>query len=491
MNTLFRNLLFAGILMFLTSAISGCMTKSPETNAINISGQWKIINEDNLKISKSDYDDSNAPVINLPGNWTDLIQKNESMTTLLWLRKAVYIDNSFSGSELILELGKISVAEEVYFNGCFIGGTGGMPKGEKTIDYRFAWQTPRYYLIPKFLIKFNQDNIISIRVFSHIINGVTGNLQISEIWNEFPYRLKDLLPVMINYFSIIINLFFFLLFFIQYLYDRSRMLFLYVALTAMSDIILSLCVINLPFYINGMFRYKALFIAYSSINVFMALLMQEIFSRRYKHSTFLLLLFYCLSITIILLPQTTRVFAGYTRVAVTIFAFTFQLYAITGLILSIIKNLHRFWLFLFIIPVVLSTLRNAYYILTMNYDAIYISIFLHVPIITTIFILFLFYDFESQKRSNETIFQSLRKKAQRLQHNLSKSKGINAKLQPNEIVYNLIDYLDENFTQTYNRTELSKQFGLNENYMLQLFKKQQVKQYQIILTLNASIRPLK
>jgi len=471
MNNIFRNLLFAGILILFISAVPGCIKHSPESPAINISGKWKIINEDNLKFSKPEYDDSNADVIDIPGNWMNFIQKNESMTTLLWLRKAVYIDNSFSNSELILELGKISVAEEVYFNGCFIGGTGGMPKGDKTIDYRFAWQTPRYYLLPKFLIKFNQTNIISIRVFSHVINGVTGNLKISEIWNEYPYRLRDLMPVMINYFSIIINMFFFFLLFIQYFYDRSRLLFLYLALTALSDIILSLCVVNIPFYISGMIRYKALFIAYSSINVFMALFMQELFNRRYKHSTLLLLLFYCLSITIILLPQTTRVYIGYTRIAVTIFAFACQLYAITGLLLSVIKNLNKYWLFLFIVPVVLSTLRNAYYILNMNYDAIYISIFLHVPIIITIFILFLFYDFDSQKRINETIFQSMRRKAQRLQYNLSKSKQTNAKLQPNEIIYNLIEYIDINFTKTYNRAELSRQFGLNENYMLQLFKK--------------------
>lgn len=463
--------MFTGILIFFVSAVPGCIKHPPEKHAVNISGKWKIINEDNLKFSKSEYDDSDAAVIDLPGNWMNLIQKSESMTTLLWLRKAVYIDDSFSNSELILELGKISVAEEVYFNGCFIGSTGGMPKGNKTIDYRFAWQTPRYYLIPKFLIKFNQKNIISIRVFSHVINGVTGNLQISEMWNEYPYRLGDLMPVMINYFSIIINMFFLFLFFIQYSYDRSRLLFLYLALTAMSDVVLSLCVVNFPFYISGMIRYKTLFIAYSSINVLMALFMQEVFNRRYKHSTLILLLFYCLSITIIILPQTTRVYIGYTRIAVTIFAFACQVYAITGLLLSIIKNLHKYWLFLFVVPVVLSTLRNAYYLLIMNYDAIYISIFLHVPIIITIFILFLFYDFDSQKRINETIFQSMRKKAQRLQYNLSRSKKTNAKLQPNEIIYNLIDYIDMNFTKTYNRAELSKQFGLNENYMLQLFKK--------------------
>jgi len=156
---------------------------------------------------------------------------------------------------------------------------------------------------------------------------------------------------------------------------------------------------------------------------------------------------------------------------VTLIAFTCQLFAIATLVLSIKKDLRRYWLFLFALPVILSIVRNAYYLLIMNYDSIYTTIFLHIPVLITISIIFIFYDYESQKRSSETIFQSLKKKAQRLQNSLYKSKKINAKLQPNEIIYDLIDYVDMNFTKTYNRAGLSKHFGLNENYMLQLFKK--------------------
>jgi two-component system response regulator YesN len=35
----------------------------------------------------------------------------------------------------------------------------------------------------------------------------------------------------------------------------------------------------------------------------------------------------------------------------------------------------------------------------------------------------------------------------------------------------VVGYLDANFTETYNRKELSKKFGLNPNYMVQLFKR--------------------
>jgi len=185
----FLFVMFVTIMSLYIIATPGIIKKSSCSPSINISGKWKILYEDNPEIAKPEYDDAGASDINLPGTWMSALRQNESMARVVWLRKSVYIDNSFIDSEHVLDLGYIGVANEIYFNGCFIGATGGMPKKNNILEYRFAWKTPRYYLIPKFLIRFNQQNIISIRVFSHVINGVKGNLQITEIWDEYPYKL--------------------------------------------------------------------------------------------------------------------------------------------------------------------------------------------------------------------------------------------------------------------------------------------------------------
>jgi len=461
-------ILIATILTLFIITTPGFIQTPIDPHAINISGKWKIIYEDKVEIAKPEYNDSLASDIDLPGNWLDFLKKNDSMAAIIWLRKSVYFDNSLSDSELILDLGNIGVANEVFFNGCYIGVTGGMPRADNFLSYRFAWKTPRYYLIPKHLIKFNKQNIVSIRVFSHVINGVSGNLLITHIWDEYPYKFHNTMQFIINYFAIMINVFFFFIFTIQYIYSRFNKLFLYIALITISSVALYLSIIEMPFYINGITRFKIIFIAYTSISFFLALFTQQIIKRRNAHLiAILLILLYCFSILIIFLNQTTLELFMYTRRAVLLCTFIYQLYAFTGLI----GLIRRHWLFILVIPVSLSTMYNDYYIWIMNYGSIYTKVFIHVPILLSILIFFIFSDYQSQIDNKETLFQSLRRKTQRLQTELSKIKKTNIKRQPNEVIHDLIDYININFTMTYDRTRLAKSFGLNENYMVQIFKK--------------------
>ena len=107
----------------------------------------------------------------------------------------------------------------------------------------------------------------------------------------------------------------------------------------------------------------------------------------------------------------------------------------------------------------------------MNYDSIYNRVFVHAPILLLVFIFFTFFDYRSQIDKKETVFQSMRKKAHRLQYELNKIKNNNVKRQPSEIIHDLINHINANYIDTYERTKLAKMFGLNEYYMLQIFKK--------------------
>lgn len=468
MRILYTFILFVIILSLYFISTPDFIKTPADPQSINLAGRWKILYEDKIEIAKPDYNDTGAADIDLPGNWLDSIKKNDSMSAITWLRKSVFIDNSFSGSESILELGNIGVANEVYFNGCFIGVTGGMPRADNLLSYRFAWKTPRYYLIPKQIIRFDKENIISVRVFSHVINGVSGNLQITHIWDKYPYKLQYITQSIINYFAIMINIFFFFFFSMQYIYNRSNKVFLYISLVTVSSVFLYLFIIEIPFYIDGLIRLKTIFISYSSISFFLALFTQEITKRKKaKIIAIILLSIYFADISSILFTQTTRVLFMYTRLWVLVCSFIFQLYVFAGMI-GVVR---RHWLFILIIPVCLSTIHNDYYIWIMSYDSIYTTVFIHVPILLSLFIFFIFSDYQSQIENKETIFQSLNRKAQRLQNEVSKLKKTNVKRQPNEVIHDLINYIDVNYAKTYERTKLAREFGLNENYMVQIFKK--------------------
>jgi hypothetical protein len=86
-------------------------------------------------------------------------------------RKSVFIPEKFSRVQLVLLLGYISDIDETFFNGQCIGKTGSFPLGGK--DGECKGSQERAYVIPSGLIKFNQINIIAVRVFD---NGAHGGI---------------------------------------------------------------------------------------------------------------------------------------------------------------------------------------------------------------------------------------------------------------------------------------------------------------------------
>ena len=77
----------------------------------------------------------------------------------IWLSKGFYLPQELKDSDLGVYLGRISLADETYVNGVYIGGEGSFP------PYEFsAWNTARFYIIPKELLK-DDLNTISVKIW--------------------------------------------------------------------------------------------------------------------------------------------------------------------------------------------------------------------------------------------------------------------------------------------------------------------------------------
>lgn len=116
-------------------------------------------------------------------------------------------------------------------------------------------------------------------------------------------------------------------------------------------------------------------------------------------------------------------------------------------------------------------MRNSYYLMNLNFNSLPITIFMHVPIVFTLFTMYYIYEFESTRKENETLYTALLRKSNRTQRMLNSIKRDKAKPDPRDVIYEVIDYLDTNYREKYSRKELAKNFGLNEDYMGQIFKK--------------------
>ena len=102
----------------------------------------------------TDYEDSNWSDFEVPGLWLSKIGYKQGV---FWFRKKVFINDFDKQSPAVLNLGRISDADQTYINGQLVGGT-----AHKYLE--------RIYDIPKGILK-KGENIITVRVLSYRFNG--------------------------------------------------------------------------------------------------------------------------------------------------------------------------------------------------------------------------------------------------------------------------------------------------------------------------------
>lgn len=137
----------------------GTLGAQIEANDRKISNDWySEVNrqDEGLKKqwSKTDLDDIDWPVMNIPGYWTDYTLKNTNGA--VWFRKEVNLSNLKASSAKLI-LGRIVDADSVYVNGNFVGTTS------------YLYPPRKYSFDPKFLKE--GKNEIAIRVINNSGKG--------------------------------------------------------------------------------------------------------------------------------------------------------------------------------------------------------------------------------------------------------------------------------------------------------------------------------
>jgi hypothetical protein len=152
---------------------------------LDLKGKWKFTIGDNLEWSKENFNDADWESIKVPSPWEE--QGFYGYDGFAWYRKTFVISSESSNKELYLYLGYIDDADEVYLNGNLVGGTGSFPP-----NYSTAYNTFRKYYLPKEYLKFDNSNVLSVRVFDAQLNGgiVNGEVGIYQETDAFPYELN-------------------------------------------------------------------------------------------------------------------------------------------------------------------------------------------------------------------------------------------------------------------------------------------------------------
>ena len=133
-------------------------------NFIILDGTHKFSAGDNPTWASPEYDDSEWQHIKVPGSWQSQgIKPEEGMG---WYRIHFNVSSTFQSLIPAVLLGRIGDVDEVFFNGVRIGGEGII--GERYVE---ATKIERLYSVPAELIRYNADNVISVRVLNTYLNG--------------------------------------------------------------------------------------------------------------------------------------------------------------------------------------------------------------------------------------------------------------------------------------------------------------------------------
>ncbi|HKJ43523.1 MAG TPA: beta galactosidase jelly roll domain-containing protein, partial [Sunxiuqinia sp.] len=135
-----------------------------EPDIRDLRGLWKFRIGDHLEWASPQYDDSDWGDIRVPARWEN--EGFRGYDGFAWYRTSIVLPASMEQKSIVLELGYIDDADEVYFNGVKIGQTGSFPPNFST-----AYTALRKYQVPNDLVHYGQKNLISVRVYDAMLDG--------------------------------------------------------------------------------------------------------------------------------------------------------------------------------------------------------------------------------------------------------------------------------------------------------------------------------
>lgn len=169
------------ILVFAVSSLFAVQRGNPK-QIVDLRGTWKFEIGDNRKYAEPGFDDAKWSDVFVPADW-----ENEGFAGYdgyAWYRRTFPMPAASSGKKFILNLGNVDDVCAVYVNGVQIGESGMFPP-----HFTTAYDRELKFVIPKRFLKFNQQNLIAVRVYDDRLNGgiVKGKIGISAEEDEMEF----------------------------------------------------------------------------------------------------------------------------------------------------------------------------------------------------------------------------------------------------------------------------------------------------------------
>lgn len=150
-HAVFRSLCYVGLLLAVSQPALGA-------DAVRW-GEWRFHSGDEPAWASPGFDDSDWPVIRVPGDWQ--AQGFDARAGMGWYRVHFELPAEGRGSDLGLMLGHIFNADQVYLNGILIGAEGHI--GSDAVE---AHSKIRAYPLPGTVLRPGDDNVLAIRVMN-------------------------------------------------------------------------------------------------------------------------------------------------------------------------------------------------------------------------------------------------------------------------------------------------------------------------------------
>jgi AraC-like DNA-binding protein len=375
----------------------------------------------------------------------------------------------------MLSLGRIGVADETYVNGVQVGSTGVIPRRDDILNYRTAWQTPRNYFVPGGILK-DGENTITIRVFSHLICGMPDTLELAPertwkkhgIFSEYP-------PVTLAHAAMFTaNLILLIILMIIFINDRKRKEAPLILLILAGAIALHLVVLDLGPLASGLTTLKIAFAMYAIAYLLFTRLAELYFNRKIKYMGTVMAGYTAIFLLSLAITPTTESFVHYSGFLYCLFSLIYHIYVPAILVMTIINDPMRYW-YLSIVTA-LTLMMDLYYLyclvsLQLMNLPFHIS---QVPILFIVTIVIFAADYDNAIKENSSMAKALLGKTreiQKLQKLYTAATKGRFKEEPRESINDLIEYLNSNYFEPYDRRALAGRFNINEDYMCQVFKK--------------------
>ncbi len=454
-------------------ALLGCADTPLSPPPLDLGGPWKFVEVDDPAAALSGYDDSRAPMTELPGRLDRVLAKRSDYAATVWFRKKFTPSAGRESEMMVLSLNRIGTADEAYVNGTCVGKSGAIPPPGSPLAYDYAWHRDRHYAFPASLLRPGEENLIALRVHFHMMDGMSGRpgLWTLDAWNV-AHRLGEYFPSANNLYPLLLSLLLLVLLAVlmQGSMEGSIALFSIVFMLAAFGV--TLLMLGIPRMDNNIYRYKLFFCLYVLTDYVLLLFIQEFFALRSRLMTVAATIILAAFTVFIALTPSSR---ELVRTGAPLTALVIALYIAAVLkvfVTALVRDPRRYWYLVVVAAFILVSVANTLHSLaTGKLYLVSFSFALRLPALMLGAILVYLLDLKNARKERDSLTRALLKKTKEIQEVKRKIPRDNARPEPRDAVHSLIEHLDGNYAETYDRIALARRFTMNEDYMVQLFKK--------------------